>query len=60
MRPSRVSSAAHLSEAVECLLGDAPARERLGKRARERVIEKFGWDSLSRIFLNGIGKYMGG
>ena len=38
--------AAALREAVERLLGDRELRERLGRAARERARERFGWDGV--------------
>jgi glycosyltransferase involved in cell wall biosynthesis len=38
--------AAALREAVEHLLGDADLRERLGRAARARARERFGWDGV--------------
>ena len=38
--------AAALREAVERLLGDRELRERLGRAARERACERFGWDGV--------------
>jgi glycosyltransferase involved in cell wall biosynthesis len=37
-----------LAQALDQLLGDAALRERLGRAARERVIENFRWERAAR------------
>lgn len=51
---------AALTKALERLLGDPQRREMMGERARKRVFERFGWDSIVKrtesLYLDLLGK----
>jgi glycosyltransferase involved in cell wall biosynthesis len=48
-----------LREAVERLLADAELRERLGREARVRARERFGWDRVIEQTLEVYGRAVG-